>query len=313
MVMASHVEVSSDIAPLSLYIALNEQTRGDLEVISRAAIAWSKMIREAAFVVDPSLEVRVELVSGTEGSINLNSLIRVVRDIAGDRQRLTAIALGVAMYFGAQAGGWVVGKGYDALWDYLRTHIGHETVGKMTPAETQQVEEIVQRIMAAKSVQERAAQVYTELPKDSNVVGVGVSLQPGERPAYIVPRDSFADRAGVKSVVEEVVSRRTETDTVTLALVAPVLSEGDYKWKFLFGTKTIWALMDDPDFKARLSPGSNSAPRMTAGIQLVVDLETVQEMQNGVWVIMSQRIIKVRNLQEPPRQASWLDSPSEGQ
>ena len=31
---------------------------------------------EIAFVLDPSLSMRVELVSGTEGSLSLNSLLR---------------------------------------------------------------------------------------------------------------------------------------------------------------------------------------------------------------------------------------------
>lgn len=311
--MATIVEISGDYTPLSLYIDLDERTKGDLEVISRAAIAWSKMIKEAAFIIDPALEIRVELVSGTEGSINLNSLIRAVRDLAGDRRRLTALALGIASYFAGQAGGWVTGKGYDGIWDWVRTQVGQQAVAKMSPEEKRQVEEIVTRIVSAKSVQQKAAQVYSELPKDKNIAGVGVAFGEGKKPAYVVPRSHFEERSAIHSVVEEVVSRRTEVDTKTLSLIAPVLSEGDYKWRFWYEGRPMWALMDDPDFKLKLAPGSNSAPRMTAGIQMVVDLETIEELQNGAWTIVNRRIVRVRGLKEPPRQTDWLNSSPEGE
>lgn len=43
-------------------------------VVARAALSWSAAIKELAFVLDPSLEVRVEIDSGTQCSFSLNSL-----------------------------------------------------------------------------------------------------------------------------------------------------------------------------------------------------------------------------------------------
>lgn len=308
--MATTVVEVGEATPLSLYIQLAPHTRGDLEVISRAALAWSKMIKEAAFIVEPFAEVRVELVSGTEGSINLNSLIRKVKGALSDPQKLRAIAIAAALFFAGQANGWMIGKGFDEVWAWVKEATGI-TPEQMSPAEQKQVEETVARILASKSVQDKASAVYAELPKDRNVTGVGISFVPGQRPAHIVPRDEFSDRAGVHAVTEEMVPRRTELDRLTLILVAPVLSDGDYKWKFRYGERTLWALMDDPDFLVRIAPGSKSAPHMMTGIRMTVDLETTQEFKDGVWVITKQRIMKVHGLEEPPRDVSWLDSPSD--
>ena len=301
--------IEGDAAPLSLYIDLEEGSRGDLEVISRAAIAWSQMIREAALSVDPFLEVRVELVSGTAGSINLNSLIRAVRDTVNDPKRLKAIAIAIVAYFGSQAGGWVVGKGYDDLWLWVEHQLGHEVVSGMSEADKRNVEKIVTNVVAAKTTQAKAEGVYAELSKDPTVTGVGVSLKPAVRPRYVVPRSEFASRAGVNKVIEETIERRTETDRLTLTLLSPVLSAGEYKWKFELGSKTVWALMADADFIARLQPGSHAAPRMVTGIRMSVDVETVQEKQAGVWTTMSQKVTKVHGMSEPAAQPSWLDAP----
>lgn len=308
--MATAVVETGEDTPLSLYIQLAPHTRADLEVISRAALAWSRMIKEAAFVVEPFAEVRVELVSGTEGSINLNSLIRKVKGILSDPNRLKTIALAAALYFAGQAQGWVIGKGFDGVWDWLRETVGLDAAS-LPDEQRVEIEDAVSRVLTSKSVAERAAAVYAELPRDPNITGVGVSFKAGERPAHIVPRAEFHERAGIQGVSEELIPRRIEVNRLTLVLVAPVLSDGEYKWKFLYRQKTLWALMDDPDFLARIAPGSRSAPHMMTGIRMSVDLETVQEMKDGVWTITKQRITKVHGLEEPPKDVSWLDSPSD--
>ncbi|MDB5695099.1 MAG: hypothetical protein JWN21_642, partial [Sphingomonas bacterium] len=59
--MATAISVPDRFAPISLYIDLEEGELADLEIVSRAAIAWAEAIREAAFILDPTVEVRVEL------------------------------------------------------------------------------------------------------------------------------------------------------------------------------------------------------------------------------------------------------------
>ena len=70
--------------PISLYVDLHPGEAPDLEVVARAAIAWSEAIKEIAFLLDPSTEVRIELKSGTEGSLSLNGLLKAVRVEEGE-------------------------------------------------------------------------------------------------------------------------------------------------------------------------------------------------------------------------------------
>jgi hypothetical protein len=173
-------------------------------------------------------------------------------------------------------------------------------------------ERIITNIATAKSAHEKTRIVFQELRRDEVVTGVGVSLRPGEKPRDIVPRSDFADRAGAADTEEETIHRRTECDRVTLTLVAPELSGDDHKWKFSLGAKTVWARITDPSFNERLKPGSNSAPRMVTGIRMDVDIETVQELRDGVWVIVEQTITEVHKMSEPLSQPDWVNSPVQG-
>lgn len=303
------VEVTGEETPLSLYIDLAKGQRADMEVASRAAIAWSRMIREAAFLTDPFLDVRVEFISGTEGSLNLNSMIRAVQDVARDPKKLKAIAAAVALFFAAEAGSWAIGKGFDALWEWAKAEVP-ELVEDLTDDIRTEVEQIIDKITQSRSTQAKAQKVYAELEHDSSVTGVGVSFVPGTRPSYIVPRSEFSRRAGEIEVKTETTTTRVKPSRETLTLVSPALSDDESKWRFRKGERALWAIMDDEDMRARIRPGSNSAPKMLIGIQMEVDMETAEELQpDGTWKVTEHRIQRVRTMKEPTTQADWIDSP----
>jgi hypothetical protein len=87
------------VEPLSLYIGLVAGRKADLEIIARASLAFASAIREVAYAVDPSLELRIELVSGTESSLSLNSLL--TSKIRGKLAKLTlaSVAIGAMNWF----------------------------------------------------------------------------------------------------------------------------------------------------------------------------------------------------------------------
>lgn len=310
--MAAAEELGGDPTPISLYIDLLPGTSAEIEVVSRAAIAWSELIREAVFLVEPFAEVRVELVSGTKGSINLNSLINASRGVVNDPKKLKAVAIGLALFFSGQIKDWVIGKALDQAWEAASAEIA-EIWRSLSDEEKDDIGRVVTIVVHSKATQDKARAVYSELRKDERITGVGVALEHGRKPSDLVPRSDFAARCGEQSVLEETVRRRTGTDRLMLTLVAPSLSEADLKWKFDLAGKTVWAHMDDLDFRARIMPGSTSPPHMLAGILMDVDLETSEELKDGVWQIVDQRVKKVHRLQEPPSQPDWFSSPAQSE
>lgn len=63
-------EESQRAQPINLYLDIEPGQVADIEVVARAALAFSKTIKEVVFVLDPSLEIRVEIASGTPGSLS---------------------------------------------------------------------------------------------------------------------------------------------------------------------------------------------------------------------------------------------------
>src|SRR5262249_8579726 len=99
-----------EATPVSLFIDLEEGRRADLEVIARASLAFAAAVKEAAFMIDPSLEVHLELVSGTEGSLKLNQIIKAVKRVTGLDEALASKTLALVVIL------WFVNHGLD--WSF---------------------------------------------------------------------------------------------------------------------------------------------------------------------------------------------------
>ena len=69
---------------LNLYLELEPGQLADLEVVARASISFVEAVREVAYIVDPSVTIRLELESGTEGSLSLNSVIKYIKKQVSD-------------------------------------------------------------------------------------------------------------------------------------------------------------------------------------------------------------------------------------
>lgn len=89
--------------PISLYLDLEPGQVADLEVVARASLAFAAAVKDLAYVIDPSLELRIELASGTEGSLSLNSLLKSIRGKEGEAITLAAIALVILNWFAGHA------------------------------------------------------------------------------------------------------------------------------------------------------------------------------------------------------------------
>ena len=96
---------------ISLYLDLVPGQKADLEVVARAALAFSAAVKEAAFILHPGMEITLELQSGTEGSLSLNTIIRWVKATAvPDRATLRALGYLVLVWFAADVRTYGVGE-----------------------------------------------------------------------------------------------------------------------------------------------------------------------------------------------------------
>ena len=290
--------------PLSLYFQLEEGKSADIEVVSRATLAWAAAIKELSYITDPSLEVRIELVSGTEGSLSLNSIIRDVRSRVTNRQTLRTVVTTAGIWLALEIGSYSVG----AILDYLRSTDASEITKELSNEEIESIAKEVATKLEQGVAHNEIYQFYGEVTRDPHIVGVGSTTITGNKPTIIIPRSEIEARINNESVTEESTTRRIKTEKLSLTLVKPTLIEGKARrWGFLGPFGEFGAVVKDTEFLSRVLTGTTHVP-MVAGILMDVELETVEEFEQNVWRPKSYTITKVLALY-PPTISTQSDLP----
>lgn len=283
-------------APVSLYIDLKKGEAADIEVIARAALAFSTAIKDLIYILDPSLEVRVEFVSGTEGSFSLNSLIKSLKDRASERPILAAAVVMVLTWFGNYA--------FDELMDQVR----HK--GELSDAQMEELADKVAVAIERRVAQPHVRKVYDELGSDPAVTGVGATVIAGERPRSIIPREHFAEKAE-GAILPEIfeVRRRSRKRKERVVIISPVLlASATRRWRFRSSEGEFGAPIKDAGFLDDLISGRVVLP-MTGGVELDVVMETEEEFQDGVWVAQEYTVWEILARHFPLVQGSLLSPP----
>ena len=281
--------------PLSVYLDLEDGQVADLEVVARASLAFAAAVKDVAYIVDPTLDIRIELASGSEGSLSLNSILRNLKDHKGEAITLGAVAFIILNWLG----GNLLDYGFDMVMDAITG--SDQSEQHFTPEQRQELADIVTKAVEGRVAQEHVQRFYREVERDPAIRGVGATPVLGEKPHVIVPRSEFPARAGRGEPRETTINRRVTTERVRVLLVSPVLLPGNRRWKLRSSQGEFGASIKDADFVARVLSGTTSV-RMKTGIEMDVELETTEEFRHGVWEIIDRSVRHVDNLIEPPSQ-----------
>jgi len=287
---------------LTLYLDLEEGKKPDLATVARAALAFDAVVKEVAFIIDPSLSFRLELKSGTEGSLKLNSLLKAAKDRV-DRSTLLTIAFIVLGWFANDVRSLVTQEAIESLIDSEQNH-------QLSEDEVQRIAQQVANALNGKVAKNEVGKVYEELQRDQRITGVGVTTDPDKKPRVIVPRAEFDVRSETATETDEASKKRTRTTTETVTLISPVLVPGSRKWRFSSGGIEFGASVKDEDFQRSLLSGQQPVA-MVAGITMSVTLQTKEENVDGVWVIKERNVLKVHGTKAVPVQESLALPPSE--
>lgn len=94
---------------INLYLDLEPGELADLEVVAKASLAFAGAVREIAYVLDPSLVVKLEIESGTSGSLSINSVMRFVRQAIPDPVTRKVILVSLTLWFAKETGAALIG------------------------------------------------------------------------------------------------------------------------------------------------------------------------------------------------------------
>ncbi|MCM2396212.1 hypothetical protein NBH19_08985 [Rhizobium sp. S95] len=267
---------------INLYIDLEEGKLADLEVVARASIAFAEAVKEIAYIVDPSLSIRLEIESGTEGSLSINSVIKTIKDTVVDKVTAKVIIYLIL--------GWFAKETASTVWAMI-VEDAIKSEPQLSDQDAEKVAKKVQELLDAKVGERKAAEVVKQLEKDKAVKGVGVGVVKGARPHVVVPRDKFSDFYKEKQI-EEVAKERTTRERMTLTIISPVLQENHNKWRFLSRHGMISADVADEAFVASLVRGEIMVP-MKGGIMILAEVDNKEKFVDGVWVVQGRTITHV--------------------
>jgi len=292
------MDAPASSAPISLYLALGRDQRADLEVVAQASLAFAASIRELARHLDSSLEIRIELQSGTEGSLSLNSVIRAVKKYAMvDSATLKTIVVVVLMWFAKEGASWAYGKVLDFIVSKpeISQGLSQDDIAKIARA--------VSTHLHNRTGQQQLRGVYEHLERDSAITGVGAAPAPNARPDELVPREEFSKRSEQANEIPDDATKRVRTNVERVTLISPVLLPGKRRWRFSFHEGEFGAPIKDTVFVERLVSGQIQIP-MVAGIEMDVELQRIEEKIGGVWQPVERNILRVIMIYPPKTQHS---------
>ncbi|MEQ9489698.1 MAG: hypothetical protein RIM72_11980 [Alphaproteobacteria bacterium] len=300
--------------PFSLYLDIEENENADLEVVARAAIAWSRAVKDAAYIMDPSSQVSIKLVSGTDGSLFLNSIIRFYEK-QKDNPRRRIIALGALLGVGFWLANTTLTFTLETLLDRLKVpeaileaaeYFGVDLGDDVSNLSEQDLESIAKRIadiIKRERQNDDFKTFFSELQKDKSIRGVGITKNKDTKPAQVISRAQFAELAGGTKEDEDDDGKRTRYREIDLWIVGLRLKDDDRVWRFSGPDGEFSAQMGDKKFLHDFLSG-NLEIDVSNGVMIRAIVKYNEHRENGVWAIKSTIVTEVIRYQGQLYQAS---------
>lgn len=283
------MELTTRDGALSLYFQLKDGEKADLEVVAKAAIEWVAALRTAAQSIDPTANIKVEIIDAKEGSISINTVLEWVENRIQDYQegkgkypRLRKLALALAIF--------VPLTGYPT-YDF---YFGDNAEINLTEDDKKIVLELIQAIHSSPAITEKKQAFFRSLEQDASISGVGITEASAKPPLMIIPSSEFAERSGVwQSMIPDEQSKRTLYPELEVTLISPVLLPKARSWRFQpLGLPEFSAKMEDKKFLAALE-NDHIRERLRTGITMEIRLKVEEIKIDGVWEIKSRSVIEV--------------------
>ena len=301
--------LASEVQPLSLYFDLVPGSKADLEVAGRAAVCFAQALKEAAAQLSPGLEIRVEIISGTEGSLSLNTIIKAAKDtVKLDAKTLRYLSYAALAWFGTHVADWTFDKVADSMLEHATAE--EHVKPPLTPQEIGELAQELNRLQASSAVQQKVEQVYRTLEQDKAISGVGVNLaSKPTRPNHVVPSEQFRARARLAQQQEQATKHRTRDLHESVKIISAVLDpESKRRWVIASSEGQFSARMEDKQFQHRLNAGLISSP-LSNHINLLATLRFVEVSHNGNWQVQNVSIIKVDRIILPKAAEDLTSAP----
>lgn len=279
----------SDSSAISLYFDCAHDEGVSLEVIARSALAWDGLIKELAAVADPSIQVRVDFLSGTIGSRSINSIIRTAGRVAL-KHPWTAGSLGALTGVFLLSGPTHVA---DDVTSYLaKEWFGHEH-DALTDNDVERIAKRVVELQRDRDAMRLKQDIYRAADADPRIKAIGSAPRIGRPPdQLIVPRSDFEIHNPIDAVSEPVETRTTYRSNERVAIVRPYSKGEERRWRFENERGEFSATMRDPIFLEALRT-RHTGIEIGEGVEMWVDLRVKEDLIGEEWVEREIDVLRV--------------------
>jgi hypothetical protein len=287
---------------ITLYLELKPGEKADFQVVGLATAAFAEMVKEIAFIVDPTLDIRIKFESGTEGSLGLNGIIETLKTPEGRRGAIMGIVAGTAISFVQDVRNWGVSRLLDHYFPSAERSV-------LTPEDIERIERAVNGVKEGKIAKDQARKVYREIERDDAIQSVGTITTPNSKPPDPVPRSEFTYRAGVALPSDTTQRSRTMKSTERLTLISPVLLLVENRvWRFRSAGIEHSYYIKDEKFLGDLLAGRRRMP-MKEGIQITAEIEVHEIFEGQVWVPKQRFITRVVRVHAKSKEPDLFSQP----
>lgn len=279
-------------APLSLYLELQKGSHVSLESAAKIALAWNNLVVQTFAIIDPSADVRVELLDAVDSSLGYRSLVKAVGTVA---KQHPWVAGGI---------GGVLGAFFmtplehfsEHIWKDIYASIGHvEDAEQCAKDDPEKVRASAEKAQGPNFAPTEKRELFVQLEREPIILGAAVapSIIRKPSPEMFIPRIDFARRAGIQALTTETVQKRTSSERMKVVLLTPKLQPKELMWQFADESgRPFSAKMKDADYLRALEEHRTGAELMI-GLWMDIQVETKLETVGGVWAEKSREITKV--------------------
>ena len=265
-------------------------------IAAEALSAWVDLLREAALVVEPNAEVRIELVGVEKGSHSFLFALKKIEQFAKDVEAGTSEYPLVKRALMTLAG-LIVST---AVVTVVTTAV---TPDPRIPSDQMQVFEETRDLMKESVELQRLQQRFYGILQDEPAYERIDVLNSDRSMAYSIPRQEFAARSGLWNGDVPELRPNTETRTATwdVVLIKPVLTQSPRRWRFAKEGLEFSALMQDEAVLQAIH--DKTLPVQVAeGVMMKVEVTYKEAYDGKTWVPVSgsHKIKRVLDPLPPP-------------
>lgn len=281
------------ITPISLYLGFPKDEKLELRQAASIALAWSDAVEALFRSIEPGLQVRIELIDGDEGSLSLNTILRIAENAleklargADAYPRLKALAKGLAIIVVATPLTLAATDVYNAVAD------DDPEISRLSPETQQQIKDAFRDALDEHAAEAEKEQFSREVSRAEQVETIGVSLDPLSIPKLLFPsqvhRDYLEREWSDEGLFRDRILYRRE-----VILVSPVLDYAERAWRFREpGMPEFSAVMRDKQFLEAMGRGAIHE-ELRFGIAMTVDIEVREKRFGETWIPKKRNIVRV--------------------